>query len=125
MIKKVIFLILSLLLFVIFITYGDFFEFKLNEIQFDTLKKSLIIYATLALLCFIIGELSKNYSQVDKVWSIAPIIYVWFFTIPPQVQLDIASRKKFITDEYSGRILVDKELAEEENEKMSKLFTSI
>ena len=48
-----------------------------------------------------------------------------FFTIPPQVQLDIASRKKFITDEHSGRILVDKELAEEENEKMSKLFTSI
>lgn len=48
-----------------------------------------------------------------------------FFTIPPQVQLDIASRKKFITDEHSGRILVDKDLAEEENEKMSKLFTSI
>lgn len=48
-----------------------------------------------------------------------------FFTIPPQVQLDIASRKKFITDEHSGRILVDKELAEEENEKMAKLFTSI
>ena len=39
-----------------------------------------------------------------------------FFTIPPQVQLDIASRKKFITDEHSGRILVDKDLAEEENE---------
>ena len=38
-----------------------------------------------------------------------------FFTIPPQVQLDIASRKKFITDEHSGRILVDKDLAEEEN----------
>ena len=48
-----------------------------------------------------------------------------FFTIPPQIQLDIASRKKFITDEHSGRILVDKELAEEENKKMSKLFTSI
>ena len=48
-----------------------------------------------------------------------------FFTIPPQVQLDIASRKKFITDEHSGRILVDKELADEENEKISKLFTSI
>ena len=48
-----------------------------------------------------------------------------FFTIPPQVQLDIASRKKFITEEHSGRILVDKDLAEEENEKMAKLFTSI
>ena len=48
-----------------------------------------------------------------------------FFTIPPQIQMEIASRKKIITDEHSGRILVDKELAEEENEKMSKLFTSI
>jgi hypothetical protein len=48
-----------------------------------------------------------------------------FFTIPPQVQLDIASRKKLITDEHSGRILVDLELAEEESKKMGKLFTSI
>merc|ERR1712146_509150 len=37
-----------------------------------------------------------------------------FFTIPPQVQVEIASRKKVITDEHSGRILVDAELAEEE-----------
>jgi uncharacterized protein len=48
-----------------------------------------------------------------------------FFTIPPQVQLDIASRKKLITDEHSGRILVDKLLADEESKKMEKLFTSL
>ena len=48
-----------------------------------------------------------------------------FFTIPPQVQLDIASRKKLITDEHSGRILIDKLLAEEESKKMEKLFTSL
>ena len=48
-----------------------------------------------------------------------------FFVIPPQVQLDIASRKKFIIDEFSGRILLDKELANEENEKMEKIFSSI
>ena len=47
-----------------------------------------------------------------------------FFTIPPQVQLEIASRKKIITDEHSGRILVDAELAQEEQEKMQALFTS-
>ena len=45
-----------------------------------------------------------------------------FFTIPPQVQVEIASRKKVITDEHSGRILVDAELAAEEKEKMEKLF---
>ena len=45
-----------------------------------------------------------------------------FFTIPPQVQVEIAGRKKIIIDEHSGRILVDAELAAEEQEKMSKIF---
>lgn len=48
-----------------------------------------------------------------------------FFVIPPQVQLDISSRKKFIIDEHSGRILVDKELANEEETKMNEIFSSI
>lgn len=48
-----------------------------------------------------------------------------FFTIPPQVQMEIAARKKIITDEHSGRILVDPVLAEEEREKMAKLFKKI
>ncbi|ATA71914.1 MULTISPECIES: zinc ribbon domain-containing protein [Capnocytophaga] len=48
-----------------------------------------------------------------------------FFTIPPQVQVEIATRKKIITDEHSGRILVDAALAEEEKEKMNALFESI
>ena len=47
-----------------------------------------------------------------------------FFTIPPQVQLEIASRKKIITDEHSGRILVDAELALEEQEKIQALFST-
>jgi len=45
-----------------------------------------------------------------------------FFTIPPQTQVEIAARKKIITDEHSGRILVDSVLAEEEKEKMEQLF---
>jgi len=48
-----------------------------------------------------------------------------FFTIPPQVQVEIASRKKIITDEHSGRILVDPVLAEEEQQKMHKMFSKI
>ncbi|MBF8148419.1 hypothetical protein ITJ86_00835 [Winogradskyella sp. F6397] len=48
-----------------------------------------------------------------------------FFTIPPQIQVEIASRKKVITDEHSGRILVDADLAEEEKVKMNKLFTKL
>ncbi len=48
-----------------------------------------------------------------------------FFTIPPQVQVEIASRKKVITDEHSGRILVDAALAEEQKSKMEKLFAKL
>ena len=48
-----------------------------------------------------------------------------FFTIPPQVQVEIASRKKIITDEHSGRILVDPALADEESVKMQKMFSKL
>ena len=46
-----------------------------------------------------------------------------FFTIPPQVQVEIATRKKITIDEYSGRILVDAELAREEKEKIDQLMS--
>ncbi|MFT4778598.1 MAG: putative nucleic acid-binding Zn-ribbon protein [Flavobacteriales bacterium] len=45
-----------------------------------------------------------------------------YIKIPPQKQLDVAARKKIIVDEHSGRILVDKELADEEREKMEALI---
>lgn len=48
-----------------------------------------------------------------------------FFTIPLQVQMEIASRQKIITDEYSGRILVDAELAEEEKTKITKMIEAL
>ena len=48
-----------------------------------------------------------------------------FFTIPPQVQMEIAARKKIITDEHSGRLLVDKELAEEQETYMQGVIASI
>jgi predicted nucleic acid-binding Zn-ribbon protein len=48
-----------------------------------------------------------------------------FFTIPPQTQVEIAGRKKILTDEHSGRILIDAELAKEEKDKMDQLFATI
>ncbi len=48
-----------------------------------------------------------------------------YFTIPPQVQVEIAARKKIITDEHSGRILVDAVLADEQKAKMEKLFSTM
>ncbi|MEC8362121.1 MAG: hypothetical protein VX002_07435, partial [Bacteroidota bacterium] len=45
-----------------------------------------------------------------------------FIKIPPQRQIDIAQRKRIIVDEHSGRILVDKELADEEMTRMHTLL---
>ena len=45
-----------------------------------------------------------------------------YFTIPPQIQLEILSRNKIIMDEHSGRILIDAELAKEEQIKILKII---
>ncbi len=44
-----------------------------------------------------------------------------YIKIPPQRILDVGARKRIIVDEHSGRILVDQELAVEEQEKVEKL----
>lgn len=48
-----------------------------------------------------------------------------YFTIPPQTQVEIAGRKKIITDEHSGRILVDSALADEEKEKIETIIAKL
>ena len=35
----------------------------------------IVIMLSTAFVCFVIGELTRNYSQTDKVWSIMPIVY--------------------------------------------------
>ncbi|MBX2928814.1 MAG: DUF1295 domain-containing protein [Saprospiraceae bacterium] len=37
--------------------------------------------ATVALICFLTGELTRNYSQVDKLWSIVPAFYVGYVAV--------------------------------------------
>ncbi len=48
-----------------------------------------------------------------------------FISIPPQRQIEIASRKKVIYDEHSGRILIDAEMAEEINVDIDKMITKL
>lgn len=47
-----------------------------------------------------------------------------YFTIPPQKIVEISLRKRIITDEHSGKILVDEILAREEIEKMQELLNN-
>jgi len=50
----------------------------LSAEQWTILKNASFIALIVTLSCFIISELVKNYSQTDKVWSTAPILYVWY-----------------------------------------------
>lgn len=70
--------VLALLVTIIVIPFVAFrFDDPLSALQSGTLIKLVIIYLLAALLCFIVSTLSKNYSQVDKLWSTIPLAYVW------------------------------------------------
>lgn len=45
--------------------------------QLETFKLLLWICGGSALLCFVVGELTHNNSQMDKLWSLLPIVYTW------------------------------------------------
>ena len=50
---------------------------QLTDLQKETLVILAIVCGSSALYCFVVGELSRNNSQMDKLWSILPIAYVW------------------------------------------------
>ena len=54
-----------------------FFEPPLSSSSQTVLRQLVYIYLIAALLCFVVSTLADNYSQVDKLWSIMPIIYAW------------------------------------------------
>lgn len=48
--------------------------------QFALLKDAAWLMLGVALACFAVGELTGNVSQVDKLWSIVPVVYCWVLT---------------------------------------------
>lgn len=75
MIRTILILIFTLIILPIFAFY---FDQPLNTLQKETLQVLLYIMLGTAIFAFVLGELTKNTSQVDKIWSIMPIIYVWY-----------------------------------------------
>lgn len=53
----------------------------LDAVQVETLKVLAIVAGCSALYCFAVGEITRNNSQMDKLWSILPAIYVWIIAI--------------------------------------------
>lgn len=76
MFRTITFLILTILLVPFIALYS---EISLTALQWNALDTSVRVMLIIALSCFVVSELTRNYSQTDKVWSLAPIVYVWFF----------------------------------------------
>jgi steroid 5-alpha reductase family enzyme len=62
-----------------------FLAFTLDEpvtgVQNEILLKLLIVYLVAAFLCFVVSTIAGNYSQVDKLWSLIPLAYVWMVAV--------------------------------------------
>jgi len=73
-ISVVIILILSVLGFAL----GGF---RLSELQLETLSILITVCVISMVYCFIVGEITGNNSQMDKLWSILPIVYAWIIVV--------------------------------------------
>jgi len=49
----------------------------------------IMVMLSVALLCFVVSECTRNYSQVDKLWSLMPIVYglITLFAFPSSPRL--------------------------------------
>ncbi|MDF1571764.1 MAG: DUF1295 domain-containing protein [Bacteroidales bacterium] len=76
--KTALFLLLTIIVI-------PFFAFRFNEpltpLQMGILRDLVTIYIIAAGACFLVSLVTENYSQVDKLWSLIPIAYVWIVTI--------------------------------------------
>jgi len=75
--KKILPIVISVSLIIAAIVLGFVKGIVLSPIQQKTLIILGIVCGASALYCFIAGELSRNNSQMDKLWSVLPIAYVW------------------------------------------------
>ena len=53
----------------------------LTEEQYSTLKILIAVCVFSSAYCFVVGELAQNFSQMDKLWSLLPIVYTWIIAV--------------------------------------------
>jgi len=73
--KTVFFLLITLFMLPVCAFY---FGTPPNDIQWSMISNAYLIAEAVIFITFAMGQLTGNYSQVDKLWSIAPVIYVWY-----------------------------------------------
>lgn len=75
MVKTILLLILALIIVPVAAYY---FDDPLNEHQRTIILNGLYFALGTAALTFITAEITRNCSQIDKLWSILPVIYIWY-----------------------------------------------
>ena len=85
--KKYLEIIIIILVCIFGISIGFSKGINLSDIQLKALKVVVIVAICSAAYCFIVGEITRNNSQMDKLWSILPIAYVWIITAMGGFQL--------------------------------------
>lgn len=74
--------ILALLITIVVIPVLAFsLDVPLVPYQKEILNDLVMVYLAAALLCFVVSTLARNYSQVDKLWSLIPLAYVWMCAV--------------------------------------------
>lgn len=72
--KTVLFLLITLIVVPVL---AYVYDVPLSQKQWDVLLPVVWVYLVFAALCFLVSTLANNYSQVDKLWSIMPVVYAW------------------------------------------------
>ena len=76
-ITTAILLIITLLIVPLF---SYFFAIALGPREWAAIETLIQIAAVVVADSFVTGELTHNNSQVDKLWSIMPVVYAWVVT---------------------------------------------
>jgi steroid 5-alpha reductase family enzyme len=53
----------------------------LDSLQWAMLRGGIVLAVAFALYAFVASELTGNYSQVDRLWSIVPAVFAWYFAL--------------------------------------------
>ncbi len=75
MVKTIVGLVVGLVAFTALVYGVQMPDFRAEQV--DLLYRLTGVYLAVAALCFLVGEATGNYSQVDKLWSIIPLVYAW------------------------------------------------
>lgn len=71
--------------------------FQLSDLQLETLTLIGIVCVSSMIYCFVVGEITGNNSQMDKLWSILPIVYAWIITVKSSMDLRLVIMAGLIT----------------------------